>query len=324
MSAADHVISWGERWKRASFAALFVNTRDPEWLDRAIEAGLSAHQRSVRAGHGMTAARSALDVARLLRDRSYLRAGAEAVEDLDLAETLLTSSLDALAEAPPYRNVALVDLGAVRARRYELTLDPGDLDAAEEAYVVALVDPVLMPVNRSICLVSMADLKHELFERRGRTEDLDGAVRAATEALALEETTPEHRFETRAVLADALVDRAEAVAADAHLDPQGTEHAERAVKDHLDKAVTLFEELLTLPPERDINRELPRLRGNLAYALRTRHLLTGDPEDLDRQIELLETTLAEVTAPGAADPPDAATALKWMIERDRPAEGGTA
>ncbi|MFE3864990.1 hypothetical protein ACFXPT_31820 [Streptomyces goshikiensis] len=320
MSFLDHAAAYWQRFKLGQYRLAFVSTGSPENLDLAIEAGLTAYRRDREAGYPVTAAYAAQATVPLLRDRSYLRdTREEAAADLDLAEALLTDALDPLAADPPYRSAARVDLASILARRYELTLDPADLHAADTAYTRALADPVLTPVNRSTCLISVADLKHELFEREGRVSHLHEAVAAATAALALPETTPEHRFETRCVLADAQVDLAETGAADTAADPAPPAGVEADWKRLLDAAVTAYEDLLTLPPEQDVNRELPRLRGNLAHALRLRQQLTGDPADLRREIELLETVLGEVTAPGTSAPPDRAAALRWLTERDRPA-----
>ncbi|MFI8448498.1 hypothetical protein [Streptomyces erythrochromogenes] len=309
MNFLDHAAAYWQRFKLGQYRLAFVSTGSPENLDLAIEAGLTAYRRDRAAGYPVTAAYAAQATAPLLRDRSYLR---------DTREEA-AADLDPLAADPPYRSVARVDLASVLARRYELTLDPADLHAADSAYTEALADPVLIPVNRSTCLVSVADLKHELFEREGRVSYLHEAVSAATAALALPETTPEHRFETRCVLADVQVDLAETGAADTAADPTPPAGVEADWKRLLDAAVTEYEDLLTLPPEQDVNRELPRLRGNLAHALRLRQQLTGDPADLRREIELLEIVLGEVTAPGASAPPDRAVALRWLTERDRPA-----
>ncbi|MDW5329576.1 hypothetical protein [Plantactinospora sp. KLBMP9567] len=298
----------------------FEATGDPARLDEAIDATLALLARPALQRDLEVRSTTYWEAARLVRRRIDLAYGrsaalrdaprggdeAETAErrakdaaertvvaaDLDLFVDLMCRTVADFPRYSVYFTSVHIDLADALTRRFWLRQGDAhpdaetDLTDAIDLYRQVFDEHTPKGQNLHVCLSALADLHLE----RHRTRPLERADREAAgffarKAIDLPDLDPSLRFESLNVLAETLV-----------ADAQDTDGDPRPL---LDEAVTFYEEALQQAPEEDVNRELPRVRANLAFTLRLRYLISRDAGDLDRQIALLAHALSE---------PD----LRWM------------
>ena len=195
--AADVQTLWGQLLQgKAEYAG------DPRDLEAAIQHLESAVERAERTNGDLPHARTGLARAVGLRGVWENRGS-----DLKRSSDLLQEAID----GTPADHVALrlsrrASRAIARARRYQWTKDPGDLDDAVADFEDIVTHERPGPLDRAnlaVCLVQRADTS------RATPADLDRAIDLLSELVAEPSDRGEERAGLLAALADALLDRAE-------------------------------------------------------------------------------------------------------------------
>jgi len=216
----------------------------------------------------------------------------ESEQDLDLAIDHLRTAVRETPPQAPDRHVVLADLATALDIRSDLRGDPGAEDL-EEAMALEVQVIAMFPPGSPHAALATGNLGQSLFHRYTRTsdpDDLDESVRLLTEAVA---GLPKHLPE--------WVGIAHGLATVLNTRHQHTGHD----ADDLDRAIELFEGLLTQKPQSaDPDVFVSRVRSGLAQALSARYVRESHEADLTRADELQQAAMR----PGGRDHPVATSA----------------